>query len=186
MPIRIIRDDSQDRPPTEEVDPQSIVVATQGEAKEPADDAGEATKILADKGPPVQTTWAMVQCQCTLSGRSYQLVFRKEEGSFVLISVDRTVDSTARKDMSGIEGPFDWAAFECPECSGTWEKTDATAPAWPVILCSCQSLFCTTKGLSKRKGKSDDGWWWRCPKCGIDALASVGIDSLDGKALKGK
>ena len=104
----------------------------------------------------------------------------------MLISVDRTVDSDAHKDMSGIEGPFDWAAFECPECNRSWEKTDGMAPVWPVILCSCQSLFCTSKGLRQKKGKSDREWWWQCPKCGIDAVARVGIDALDGRALKGK
>jgi predicted RNA-binding Zn-ribbon protein involved in translation (DUF1610 family) len=128
----------------------------------------------------------MVECQCTRSGRSFQLVFRKEEGSFVLKSVDRAVDSDARKDMSGIEGPFDWTAFKCPECNRKWEKTDGTTPVWPVILCSCQSLFCTSKGLRIKKGKSQSEWWWKCPKCGIDALAKVGIDALDGLALKGK
>jgi hypothetical protein len=177
MPIRIIQDESQ----AEEQQP-SIAVS----AKKSAGRSAEGVKEPSSLGIPVQATWAMVRCQCTSTNRSYQLAFRQERDTFVLKSIDRAVAPTTPKDMGDVKGPFDWSTFVCPECNRGWTKGGKAEPVWPVILCSCRSLFCTSRGLRSKKGRAKDEWWWHCPKCGIDALAKVGIDSLDGQGIKGK
>ena len=177
MTIHIRRDDDTPEPQQEPPE-RAIVVEGAGQAK--------AAVVPRSEGPPVQTTWAMVACQCTSTGRSYQLAFRKDEDAFVLKSIDRNVAPTTARDASGVEGPFNWAAFTCPECGRGWSKAGEDRPAWPVILCSCRSLFCTSKGVYGKKGRSAEGWWWRCPRCGIDARVEMRLDSLDGVALKGK
>ena len=167
MPIRIMRDDAAERHSAEQPDIEPIVVRRSDTAKE-ADVKTEETKLKAgSESPPSQTTWAMVGCQCTLTQRSYQLAFRKEGGTYVLRSIDRQLAPTASKDMSGIEGSFDWRIFACPECARTWRRSKKEEAVPPVIYCTCRSLFCTARGLQKQEGKSGDEWWWSCPKCGI-------------------
>ena len=162
------------------------MVARPAGAKEASDLTDEAEKGGWPESAPSQTTWAMVACQCTLTGRSYQLAFRKEHDTLVLVSIDPTVTPGTSKDMGGVEGPFDWAIFECPECGRTWRKAGDTEPPFPVVFCSCRSLFCSREGVRRKKGRSGEEWWWRCPKCGTDARIRMKVDSLDALALKGK
>ena len=76
--------------------------------------------------------------------------------------------------------------FYAQNVVGLGGKGGNTEPVWAVILCSCRSLFCTNRGLHRKKGKSGEGWWWRCRKCGVDSPIQVGIKSIQGQALKGK
>ena len=184
MPIRIRRDDTPDPEPAGD---QAIVVTTEDEPPGLGPmSAGQAKDGGWTGDTPTQTTWAMVSCECTLTGQAYQLVFRNEGDTFVLKSIDRAVSSTTARDMGGIDGPFDWAVFQCPECGRGWQKESDVEPAWPVVFCSCRSLLCSKRGVQSRKGGTKDGWWWHCPKCGIEAKISQRLDSLDGQALKGK
>ena len=93
---------------------------------------------------PPQTTWAMVACRCTSTGQSFQLAFRKEDETYVLASIDHHVKSNTSEDMSGIDGPFDWSMFACPNVDGPggpgsrtirveWARRWSTAPA---VTCS--------------------------------------------------
>lgn len=185
MPIRIIRDDSPEYTPEDAGDLQTIVVSGSQERAEDQKPADEAPSMQS-QGPPVQTTWAMVNGQCTMTRSYYQLAFRREGETFVLKSVDPNVSSSASKDMSGVEGPFDWAAFACPGCGRDWGRADASEAPWPVIVCSCASIFCTRKGAYNKGGKGGDDWWWSCSRCGVDARVKMGVDSIEGQALKGK
>ena len=189
MPIRIVRDDASDSQPEEEREPRLIVVdgaasSSSGQYGAPAD----KPKVIPES-IPTQTAWAIVACRCTSTGRSFQIAFRRDGDTYVLQSMDRHVSSSTSKDMSGIEGPFNWGMFACPECGRTWGtgKTDekgGTGP--PVIHCSCRNLFCTAEGLRRETKKGDDSWWWKCPHCRTNRRVSVGIDSLHGQAVKGK
>jgi hypothetical protein len=131
----------------------------------------------------------MVACRCTVSGASYQLAFRREAGTYVLRSVDRGGSATVAKDMDELEGPFDWTAFECPDCEASWERYRKRGLY--VILCTCKSLFCgseeaKTRGLRKVKGGSGEEWWWLCPQCQSEQRVEIGLNSMEGQAVKGK
>ncbi len=203
MPIRIIRDDTPgEARPDNDADLPAIVVkppdTTYNRPKDPPADQvkqppieSKAPSIEAKGSPdanglPKPTTWAMVACQCTTTGRSYQLTFRHENDQFVLKAIDRQISGAASNDVGGIEGPFEWSGFECPECRRGWTKGDDNTPAWPVLMCSCKSLFCTRKGVYSKKGKDGPEWWWSCPKCRVDALVELRLESLEGVAIKGK
>ena len=154
MRIRIRRDDSSDEHPSDEPDAGGIVVARPAGAKEASDLTDEAEKGGWPESAPSQTTWAMVACQCTLTGRSYQLAFRKEHDTLVLVSIDPTVTPGTSKDMGGVEGPFDWAIFECPECGRTWRKAGDTEPPFPVVFCSCRIEWGQRRQWPDRSGWS--------------------------------
>jgi hypothetical protein len=64
---------------------------------------------------PKSTTWAMVGCRCTDTGRTFQLTFRHENDQFTLKSIDRHISDAASKDAGTIKGFFEWDGFECPE-----------------------------------------------------------------------
>ncbi len=196
MPIRIVRDDTPgEARPDNDADLPAIVVKPPGsngsspmepprdEAKQPPMDAKKGGD---ENGVPKPTTWVMVACKCTSSGRSYQLTFRHENEQFVLKAIDRQISGAASTDVSGIQGPFEWSGFECPECRRGWTKGDGSAPAWPVLMCTCGSLFCTRKGVYSKQGKAGREWWWRCPQCHTDALVELRLESLEGVAIKGK
>ena len=188
MPIKIVRDYAADSGPGEEHLRPIVVDGA-------ASSSSEQYAVQADKPKavpesiPTQTAWAMVACLCTSTGRSFQLAFRKEGKTYVLASIDRQVGSNTSEDMSGIDGPFDWSMFACPECGRTWgtgKLDDKGGMGPPVIHCSCSNLFCTTKGLRRDTKKGDDSWWWKCPRCQTNSRVTVGIDSLRGQMLKGK
>lgn len=195
MPIRIVRDNTPDGPrPDNGSDLPAIVVTPQNtEYEMQTDPDREQAKHLSAENntpqikddTPKSTTWAMVGCRCTATGRTFQLTFRHENDQFTLKSIDRHISDAASKDAGTIKGPFEWGGFECPECHRGWTKEDDTAPAWPVIMCVCNSLFCTRKGVYSKKSKAGPEWWWRCPNCHIDALVGR-LESLEGVAIKGK
>ena len=185
MPIRIRRDDPAEPPPLDEIEQPEIVVDARSVEDSPAAVPTEPGETPWATAPPSQTSWAMVNCRCTVTGRSYQLAFRRKEGTYVLMSIDRAASPNASKDMDGLAGPFDWTAFECPECGASWSKYRKGGLF--VILCSCHSLFCGSEdakdgGLQRRKGE----WWWNCPECKINQRVKIGLDSVQGQALKGK
>ncbi len=187
MPIRVRRDDVPDGQSSGQADQQPLITVTEQAAMKGPSGPTVATEKAQPTGEvPSQTTWAVVSGKCTLTKRPYLLTFRKEGDTFALKSVERDESSTALEDMTGIEGPFDWTAFACPECGITWSKGGGKGPECPVIACSCRSLFCTARGVGRKKGRPDNEWWWRCPKCSIEAPVQIGLNALDGQAMKGK
>ena len=188
MPIRIVRDDESDRGPEKMHSRPIMVDGISSSFSEQYAVQADKPKAVP-KSIPTQTGWAMVACRCTSTGRSFQLAFRKEGETYVLASIDRHVGSNTSTDMSGIDGPFDWKLFACPECGRAWgtgKSGEQSGMGPPVILCSCNNLFCTAKGLRKDTKKGDDSWWWNCPRCQINSQVTVGIKSLHGQMLKGK
>ena len=189
MPIRIVRDDASDSRPGEEREPTPIVVdaaasSSHGQYSVPI----ESPKPVPES-VPAQTSWAMVACRCTSTGQSFQLAFRKQGETYVLASIDRHLGSDTSEDMSGIEGPFDWSMFACPECGRAWGTGKADEKGGmgpPVVHCSCSNLFCTAEGLRRDTKKGGGSWWWKCPRCRTNRPVTVGIDSLRGQTLKGK
>ena len=173
----------------DEIEQPEIVVDARIAKDSPSGAASERDETPGATSPPSQTSWAIVNCQCTVTGRSYQLAFRRQAGTYVLVSIDRAASPNASKDMDGLTGPFDWTAFECPECGASWTKYRKRGLF--VILCSCHSLFCGSEeakdsGLQRKNGRSGEEWWWRCPECKINQRVKLGLDSVNGQALKGK
>ena len=189
MPIRIRRDDPSEPLPQEEPDRPEIVVQPAPAAERPAPAGPEAKRAGWSDGAPSQTSWAMVSCRCTVSGASYQLAFRREAGAYVLRSVDRGGSAAVAKDLDGLKGPFDWTAFECPDYEASWSRYRKRGLY--VILCSCNSLFCgseesKTRGLRKLNSGSGDKWWWLCPECQTEQPVEIGLEAMEGQAVKGK
>ena len=188
MPIRIVRDDTSDHGPGDERPRPIVVDGAASSSSEQSRASADRPKTIPESIPK-QTAWAMVACRCTSTGRSFQLAFRKEGETYVLASIDRNVGPNASKDMSGIDGPFDWSTFACPECGMAWgtHKSDEKGRMGPpVVHCSCRNLFCTGEGLRRETKKGDGSWWWKCPQCQTNRQVTVGIDSLRGQAVKGK
>ena len=202
MPIRILRDplpeprppgepepspiDQPEPSPIDQPDPPPIVVTGQagpGARAEPAETTRTAERT---EGLPAQTTWTLASCQCTMTGGSYVLAFRKEGDTYVLKSIDRSAGPETSTGIDNVYGPFNWAAFACPECGRAWSSDGGEEAVFPVIRCSCRSLFCTRKGVERRKGPAGEEWWWHCPKCGIESHIKIGLRSLHAQALKGK
>ena len=119
MPIRIVRDDETDSG-TSEKPPKHIVVTAVSYSPLEQYPVQAGRPNTDSKSISKQTGWAMVACRCTATGRLFQLAFRKEGKTYVLASIDRQVGSNTSEDMSGIDGPFDWSMFACPECGRTW------------------------------------------------------------------
>lgn len=191
MPIRVIRDYGSYEEPAEGPARQAIVIERETTATEPIDAVPAGGSKQEMEETPGVTSWGLVSCQCTLTGGSYQLAFRREGKAFVLKSVDPVAGKGSQREMSGIEGPFNWDAFVCPECSITWGKGADAEPPFPVIKCTCGTLFCTRKGVrrgtsAKGKGQGQESWFWHCPQCGINQEISRTLDSFSGQVLKGK
>ena len=189
MPIRIVRDDASDSEGPGEEHPRPIVVDDAASLSSKQYTVQADIPKAAPENTPPQTTWAMVACRCTSTGQSFQLAFRKEDETYVLASIDHHVESNTSEDMSGIDGPFDWSIFACPECGRAWgtgKSDEKGGMGPPVVHCSCNNLFCTAKGLRRDTEKGDDAWWWKCPRCQTNRRVAVGINSLRGQMLKGK
>ena len=192
MPIRVIRDRDTEQRLNEPVQ-RTIVIDGSTRPKSSSEPISPVRPKQDPEQQPGVTSWALVSCACTMTGKSYQLVFRREAETFVLKSIDRAMDEGDTKGTSGVDGPFNWDAFQCPECGISWTKGSNSDLPFPVLKCSCGSLFCTRKGLrmvepakGKGKGEGEVVWGWKCPKCGVDGEVKRALNSFSGQTLKGK
>ena len=193
MPIRIRRDDDPaERPETDAVPQPEIVVNARAAPDAPTT---QETSVPPSKWAeePTQTSWAMVGCRCTVTGRGYQLALRREKGTYVLKSIDPGASSDAEAGKSSslnqLGGPFDWTGFECPDCEASWSRYRQRGLY--IINCSCGSLFCGSeeskgRGLTAKNTGAGREWWWRCPDCKIEQRVQLGIEAVSGQTMKGK
>jgi hypothetical protein len=189
MPIRVVRDSSSQEEQPRVPDLPSIVVeksvnkTVSIKEKSPV---GPKAEVGVHPGP---ASWALVSCQCTITGMSYQLAFRQQGKTYVLQSPNQSSAQGVSQDTNSIPGPFNWQAFVCLGCGVTWAGGPNPELPFPVVKCTCGSLFCTSKGLQKQrtvKGSGDEIWKWKCPRCGIDEEVRRNLNSITGQAMKGK
>ena len=188
MPIRVIKNSNAYAPYESQVG-QSIVIEGPTRPKGSPDTVARSEPKQDMAVHTGESSWAIVPCECTLTGTAFQLVFRREGKEFVLKSIDRFAGQGKSQQSSRIEGPFNWQGFACPECGISWAKEGASQPPFPVIRCSCGSLFCTRNGARKEKSakaEGEDSWYWKCPKCSIDQEVSRVLNSFSGQTLTGK
>ena len=194
MPIRIRRDDEPVGQPEPDPVPQPDIVVTAGTPPEAPAAQIAATPPTKWAEEPTQTSWAMVGCQCTVTGRSYQLALRREKGTYTLKSIDPGAAPVGAKDsnsssLNQLGGPFDWTGFECPDCEASWSRYRKRGLY--IINCSCGSLFCGSEeskggGLTAKDSVEGKEWWWRCPSCKIEQRVQLGIEAVSGQTMKGK
>jgi len=194
MPIRIRRDDEPaERSETDAVPQPEIVVNARAAPEAPT---SQETSVPPSKWAeePTQTSWAMVGCRCTVTGRGYQLALRREKGTYVLKSIDPGASSDGAEagksnSLNQLGGPFDWTGFECPDCEASWSRYRQRGLY--IINCSCGSLFCGSeeskdRGLRAKDSPEGREWWWRCPDCKIEQRVELGIEAVNGQTMKGK
>ena len=193
MPIRIRRDDEPAERPEPDAVPQPEIVVNAGAAPEtPTQENSAPPSKWAEE--PTQTSWAMVGCRCTVTGRGYQLALRREKGTYVLKSIDPGASPDGAKSgksssLNQLGGPFDWTGFECPDCEASWSRYRQRGLY--IINCSCGSLFCGSeeskdRGLRAKDSPEGREWWWRCPDCKIEQRVQLGIEAVNGQTMKGK